>query len=538
MSPLFDQSNEQLSDIVGSGPFCQWSCSMFQNLKIGQRLGIAFTAIVLTSMISSLISRSMLLDLSSETDQLVNEHMDAVGHMNDIKDNLSQAARSSRNLLLMSDAKDLSGEREAIQKAQADNTQAYADLDKLALDKQTAQKIKEMEGIRKQYNETLASFLKQLDSDPNAAKAYLFSAVRPMQITYMKAADALIDSQIQTMKQTALNIEHTAQTWAWMAIVVVIGSAGIAGALAWYITRSVTQPLDSAVKIANAVAQGDLTQHIEIRSQDEIGALLQALQTMRMTLQDLIRQLKDAAAEIATGSTEIAKGNLDLSHRTEQQAANLQETAASMEQLSSTVRQSTEASQEANDLASQASQVAAKGATVMQEVVQNMDDIAASSRKIGDIISVIDGIAFQTNILALNAAVEAARAGEQGRGFAVVAGEVRTLAQRSANAAKEIKGLITASVEKVDSGTALVGTAGDTMRDIETQINRVASLIGEITSSSVQQNGGIQQVHLAVNELDKVTQQNAALVEESAAAAESLKTQADQLTQSVQTFRV
>lgn len=511
---------------------------MFSKLKIGQRLAVSFGVIVIGGFIGSLVSRHMLNDVANTTQKLVDLHMTAITDIDQVKDNLGQIARSSRNLLLMSEATDLTAERDAIAHARSDNTKLYAHLDQLSLDKQAEQLLIEAEAKRKVFSQHLDVFLQAATDDRTAALDILLKQVRPAQLDYMKVADALASNEVSAMKASAQEATQQASMGAWLAIGINLVAAAMAGVLAWYITRSVTEPLREAVDIANAVAHGDLTRRIEIRSNDEIGALLQSLQSMTGTLQNLIRQLKDAASEIAVGSGEIAKGNLDLSHRTEQQAANLEETAASMEQLSSTVRQSTEASQEANDLASQASQVAAKGATVMQEVVQNMDDIAASSRKIGDIISVIDGIAFQTNILALNAAVEAARAGEQGRGFAVVAGEVRTLAQRSANAAREIKGLITASVEKVDSGTALVGTAGDTMRDIETQINRVASLIGEITSSSVQQNGGIQQVHLAVNELDKVTQQNAALVEESAAAAESLKTQADQLTQSVQTFRV
>ena len=511
---------------------------MLSKLKIGQRLGLSFGFIVLSGLVGSVVCRSILHDVSDTTQVLVHQHMAAVEQLNGIKDNLSQVARSARNLLLMNAPADLKEERASIDQAIAANAKAYAELDKLTLEAKTEALLKETEADRKAFNDKLQTFLLAATDDRTAALDILLQQVRPAQIAYMKRADQLTDLEVSAMKNAAQAVSAQARFGSWLSIGLNAIAALMAGVLAWFITRSVTQPLGEAVDIAHAVASGDLTKRIEIRGQDEISALLGALQTMTSTLQSLIGQLKSAADEIATGSGEIAKGNQDLSHRTEQQAANLQETAASMEQLSSTVRHSAEASQQANGLASQASDVAARGASVMQEVVENMSDIATSSRKIGDIISVIDGIAFQTNILALNAAVEAARAGEQGRGFAVVASEVRTLAQRSANAAKEIKGLITASVEKVDSGSALVGTAGDTMRDIETQIKRVADLIGEISSASVEQNSGIQQVHLAVSELDKVTQQNAALVEESAAAAESLKTQADQLTQSVQTFRL
>ncbi|MDE2594248.1 MAG: MCP four helix bundle domain-containing protein [Burkholderiales bacterium] len=511
---------------------------MFSKLKIGQRLGWSFGAIVLSGLIGSVVTRSVLSEVSDTTQKLVSHHMAAVQHLNDIKDNLNQVARSSRNLLLMTTPADLKSERDAIDAAIASNSKIYSQLDQMELDAKSEALIKTIEDTRKAFNTKLQTFLAAATDDRTAALDILLQQVRPVQLAYMKKADELTDLELAAMTASAKQVSDQAAFGSWLSIGLNLAAALMAGVLAWFITRSVTKPLGEAVEIAHAVANGDLTKQIDVHGHDEISALLRALQTMTGTLQNLIGQLKAAADEIATGSGEIAKGNQDLSHRTEQQAANLQETAASMEQLSSTVRQTADASQQANDLATQASSVAARGATVMQEVVENMSDIATSSRKIGDIISVIDGIAFQTNILALNAAVEAARAGEQGRGFAVVAGEVRTLAQRSANAAKEIKGLITASVEKVDSGSALVGTAGDTMRDIETQIKRVADLIGDINSASTEQNSGIQQVHLAVSELDKVTQQNAALVEESAAAAESLKTQADQLTQSVQTFRL
>jgi methyl-accepting chemotaxis protein len=286
------------------------------------------------------------------------------------------------------------------------------------------------------------------------------------------------------------------------------------------------------------VASGDLSSHIHSRHHDETGQLLAALKRMNESLVDMVGRVRNASDSIATGSTQIATGNADLSQRTEEQASNLQQTAASMEELTATVKHNADTARQAEQLATSASTVAEQGGTMVGQVVSTMGDISASSKKIADIIGVIDGIAFQTNILALNAAVEAARAGEQGRGFAVVAGEVRALAQRSAQAAKEIKTLIAESVEKVDNGTRLVGDAGQTMEDIVAQVKRVSDLIGEISHSSIEQSTGIGQIGQAVTQLDQVTQQNAALVEESAAAAESLKHQAGQLAELVAVFKL
>jgi methyl-accepting chemotaxis protein len=291
-----------------------------------------------------------------------------------------------------------------------------------------------------------------------------------------------------------------------------------------------------AAAVARAVAEGDLTTPVPLRQGDH-SSVLAALHAMQQSLARTVTAVRASTDSVTTASHEIAQGNADLSSRTEQQASNLQQTAASMEQMTSAVKQNADAARQANQLAASASQVAAKGGAVVGEVVSTMDQISASSRKIADIIGVIDGIAFQTNILALNAAVEAARAGEQGRGFAVVAGEVRNLAQRSAQAAREIKSLINDSVARVDTGSQLVNDAGTTMHEIVTQVQRVADLIGEITSSTLEQSSGINQVNQAVTQLDQMTQQNAALVEQSAAAAESMKEQADGLTRAVSQFR-
>lgn len=302
--------------------------------------------------------------------------------------------------------------------------------------------------------------------------------------------------------------------------------------------RAIVNPLNEAIAVANAVASGDLTSRIEINSTNETGRLLQALRAMNDSLVDLVGKVRMGTDQISTVSGEIASGNSDLSQRTEEQASSLEETASSMEELTSTVKQNADNARQANQLATGASEVAMKGGAVIGQVVQTMSSINDSSKKIVDIISVIDGIAFQTNILALNAAVEAARAGEQGRGFAVVATEVRTLAQRSAAAAKEIKELISDSVAKVEDGTRLVDEAGTTMDEIVNAVKRVTDIMGEISAASREQSSGIEQVNQAVTQMDEVTQQNAALVEEAAAAAESMQEQAQALIQAVSTFKL
>ena len=308
--------------------------------------------------------------------------------------------------------------------------------------------------------------------------------------------------------------------------------------VAWRVARSVTQPLTRLGESVRAIADGDLSRQVHVGSTDEIGQLAAGVRDMQAALRRLVGEVQQSAESVRLASGEIAQGNLQLSERTEQQASSLQQTAASMEQMTSSVKHSAQSSQQASQLAVSACTVADRGGEIVQRVVGTMGEIQASSKRIAEIIGTIDGIAFQTNILALNAAVEAARAGEQGRGFAVVASEVRSLAQRSAQAAREIKALIGASVDKIEAGGVLVGDAGRTMQDIVTQVKRVTDLVAEISASSTEQSQGIEQVSGAVGELDRATQSNAALVEESAAAAQSLREQADALARTVAAFKV
>ncbi|RZI83829.1 MAG: methyl-accepting chemotaxis protein [Rubrivivax sp.] len=326
-----------------------------------------------------------------------------------------------------------------------------------------------------------------------------------------------------------------AARWAILGAVLLTVLLGMG--VAWLVSGMISRPVVEAVRVLQAVAQGDLTQTARREQGDEIGDMQQALGEMMHNLSSMVQQVRAGADSVATASTQIAQGNTDLSGRTEEQASSLEQTAASIEEMSGTVRTNADNANQANQLASAASSVAVQGGEVVGQVTETMNDIQSSSRKISDIIGVIDGIAFQTNILALNAAVEAARAGEQGRGFAVVAGEVRSLAQRSAQAAREIKVLINDSVEKVNAGSALVTTAGSTMSNVVAQVRKVTDLVGEIAHASTEQSQGIGQINQAVTQLDQMTQQNAALVEQSMAAADSLKAQAQRLSEAVGVFR-
>jgi methyl-accepting chemotaxis protein len=350
---------------------------------------------------------------------------------------------------------------------------------------------------------------------------------------------AALSQLIEDQSQQTQALSESIATQARRAILVALALSSVALlVVGWLISRSIVRPILRAVQIAETVAAGDLSSQVVVQGSDETAQLLAALKRMNDNLAVVVASVRLGSDNIATGSSEISNGNQDLSQRTEEQASNLQQTAASMEQITATVRNNADTARQASQLASGTSEAALRGGAAVGQVVNTMGEITQASHKISEIIGVIDGIAFQTNILALNAAVEAARAGEHGRGFAVVAAEVRMLAQRSAVAAKEIKALIQASVEKVDAGSRQAGDAGRTMDDIVAQVQRVTQLIGEISGATDEQTTGIGQISDAVAQLDEVTQQNAALVEESAAAAESLKVQAQRLVESVAVFRL
>jgi methyl-accepting chemotaxis protein len=369
------------------------------------------------------------------------------------------------------------------------------------------------------------------------AEHVLITAINPSYRAGTAASSELSAYLVKHGQDNDTAVEADIARIRWLLIAAVAGSFLLALGTMKALVRGITQPLQQAIAIAHRVADGDLGSRIEVHSRNELGQLLESLKHMNANLVTIVGSVRESSDSIAIGAGQIATGNADLSNRTEQQAGSLQQTASSMEQLTAAVSANAEAANAAEKLAKSATEVATRGGATVAAVVATMDEISASSRKIGDIIGVIDGIAFQTNILALNAAVEAARAGEQGRGFAVVASEVRSLAQRSAQAAREIKTLIAASVEKVEAGSRQVGDAGRTMGDIVDQVRRVNDLIVEISAATGDQSGGINQVGEAVQHLDRVTQQNAALVEESAAAAESLRQQAARLVGAVSAFR-
>ncbi len=397
----------------------------------------------------------------------------------------------------------------------------------------------ELATVRKSYLETRDKALAMKKAgDVAQARDFALKEFAPVVDRYNAVADKMVAYQIERSEAQAA--EANALIRSYRMAVVVAGVAGLAllVVLSWVLVARIRQSLSEVSGVARRIGEGDLSRPVQVSGRGEVAEMMLAMQQMQASLVRIVGEVRLSSDSIATGSSEIATGNADLSQRTEEQASNLEETAASMEELTSTVKNNADTAHKAAALAGEASRAAVQGGEVVGQVVSPMEEISAASRKITDIISVIDGIAFQTNILALNAAVEAARAGEQGRGFAVVASEVRSLAQRSADAAREIKTLIGASVEKVENGTQLVSEAGRSMEGIVAQVQRVSDLIGEISSATSEQTTGISQVGEAVTQLDQVTQQNAALVEQSAAAADSLRHQAAKLAEVVSVFRL
>ncbi len=507
------------------------------NLNIGTRLTLAFAAVLLITAAIAVIGVWRLGSLKDTSRE--------IGTVELQRSLLAQRWASQINInwvrasaaLKTSDTAYI----DALQKDMAATSKAISDdqkeLEAMVQDEPTKALMASVAKNRKIYVDARAALIKRQKDGENISDA-VDRELRPLAETYLKSVDEVAQHARKMLAEVQAHAESVASTsqialGSGAAVSVVLGML-----LAGLATRSITRPLQQAAGSAEAIADGDLSRAIQVEGKDEAARLLQALSQMRNNLARIVGNVRQNADGVATASAEIATGNSDLSMRTEQQASALQETAASMEELSSTVKQNADNARQANQLAQSASTVAIKGGEVVAEVVETMRGINDSSKKISDIISVIDGIAFQTNILALNAAVEAARAGEQGRGFAVVASEVRSLASRSAEAAKEIKNLINDSVNRVEQGNALVDQAGVTMSEVVASIRRVTDIMGEISAASTEQSQGVAQVGEAITLMDQATQQNAALVEESAAAAASLKTQAQQMVEAVSVFKL
>ncbi|SDE55961.1 methyl-accepting chemotaxis protein [Massilia sp. PDC64] len=518
---------------------------MFKQMKVATRLTLGFLAVVVLGAIVAGIAIYNMTQMNERAKLMYQKELLGISYVKEADLNQVSLGRALRGAMLAS-----TDEQRANMLANADKYRKLLqeNLDKarpLFHSEEGKRLFAEADAQVRDFDGTAADLVKRVKAEPLEAKRdsvdYLFGTLLPRsQSVDAKLAD-LAHNKEQMAQETNLS-NKTAYENSRATMLVLVALSAMAGTgFGILITRSLARQLGGepayAADIAARIADGDLSTHVQLRPGDETS-LLFAMKSMRDRLAGIVSEVRQGTDAIASASGEIASGNQDLSSRTEQQASSLEETASSMEELTSTVKQNADNARQANMLAQTASNVAGQGGDVVAQVVQTMGSINDSSKKIVDIITVIDGIAFQTNILALNAAVEAARAGEQGRGFAVVAGEVRTLAQRSAAAAKEIKALIGDSVDKVEAGTRLVDQAGSTMHEVVDSIRRVTDIMAEISAASQEQTSGIEQINQAISQMDNVTQQNAGLVEEAAAASEALQSQAARLAALVSVFRI
>jgi methyl-accepting chemotaxis protein len=517
----------------------------FNTMTVRARLGTGFGLLIAALLLVSTLALLRLHSINGQVSELVDNRMVKVRLFTELKENLNTIARIIRNVALIADVRDASVEADRIKPLRIRNGEILDLLGKALTLPQSVALLQTINDNRGAYNqridEALALGLTGKPDDAQAATAIIVGDLRSKQNILFKAVDDSLAIQQQIAQQIGADANQSAISATRLVLAMTV-TAILAGlAMAWLTSRSITRQLGAEPAALSAVvgrvADGDLTSDIALRHGDR-ASVMAAVLRMQQALAAVVASVREGSDAVASASTQIAQGNMDLSGRTESQASALEQTAASMEELSSTVRQNADNARQANQSARQASDVAQHGGEIVTQVVDTMKGISESSRRIADIISVIDGIAFQTNILALNAAVEAARAGEQGRGFAVVATEVRNLAGRSAEAAKEIKTLISASVERVEQGSLLVDTAGRTMGEVVGAIRRVTDIMAEISAASIEQSSGVTQVGEAIAQMDENTQQNAALVEEMAAAASALQGQAGDLVRAVAVFKV
>ncbi len=509
------------------------------NWGLRTRLLVGFALTLSLCIIGSAFSVKELGIVEKDVDYMVTDDMAKVELNQQMSEAVHVVSRVVRTVVLLEDPNLRAAEAKKITAARQSYDQAWATLSQMPGSERGLAQRKKIDAARAEARPLNDKVLALVDTfQVDQAVRVLMQEAGPATQRWQDALDESIALQSQSLKQTYAETQAAMAVTRWTLIGLTALSVVLGVGIALVITRSATVPLQAAVAFADQVAQGDLTNQADVQGRDEVARLRQALRDMQTALSGIVSQVRDNASQLAAASEQIAGGNHDLSQRTEEQASSLEQTAASMEQLSATVRQNAQSADEAHRMAQNASEVARNGGELVSEVVQTMRGISDSSRQIGDIIGVIDSIAFQTNILALNAAVEAARAGEAGRGFAVVASEVRSLAGRSAGAAREIKTLIQASLERVEQGNVQVERAGQTMQDVVTSIEQVNAIVGDITRASVEQSEGVSQVGQAVSQLDQATQQNAALVEEMASAAEKLNQQAGELVQAVAVFKL
>ena len=509
------------------------------DLKIGTRLALGFSLVLLCAIVLLCLGLWRMSELQDNAEQIVTEKVNTLTNAMEMRETGVGLALALRKITAPTDAAE--GEREGKQLETL--LQGYAKSEDILRQHAATPQSKAALAAATGHKQAVLPVIEKIRAYAVSgnyfdAASLLKTDFLPLHEKWIATLRELAKNQQKEMKATQEASQKNYKSTRTGMLTVGILTIALGAFIAVFITRTITGPLQDAARVADTIAAGDLTVHIDSTSHDEAGQLVHSLKIMQDNLISTVNNIRQSTETIKIASHEIASGNADLSARTESQAGSLQQTAASMEELTSTVRHNAENARQANQLVVSASGHALKGGQVVGQVVETMGSIKDSSRKIADIIGVIDGIAFQTNILALNAAVEAARAGEQGRGFAVVAAEVRNLAQRSAGAAKEIKALIGASVEKVDTGSKLVDEAGKTMDDIVASVKHVADIMGEITAASQEQSSGIEEVNRAISQMDEMTQQNAALVEQAAAAAESMQEQAVKLAQMVSVFKL